>query len=196
MITLDCYTYFPKVYEKHKLKQNAFPSWATKNTKKVKEVANVYKNNIVVPAWTDMVLVVNKTGDILVDLTEDDKYKHELKNIVSNVDYDELMFSNVVLLELKSPWLIKANKDVMFHYNSLLWNHVKLVDKFWFLNQAFSFKKPTEINLKFMVTMKESRQDILEGTEIMQLVPLSKEKVKIKHHLVTVQEYINNENNK
>jgi len=196
MITLDCYTYFPKVYEKHKLKQNAFPSWATENTKKIKEVANVYKNNIVVPAWTDIVLVVNKTGDILVDLTEDDKYKHELKNIVSNVDYDELMFSNVVLLELKSPWLIKADKDVMFHYNSLLWNHVKSVDKFWFLNQAFSFKKPTEINLKFMVTMKESRQDLLEGTEIMQLVPLSKEKVKIKHHLVTVEEYIEIENNK
>lgn len=196
MITLDCYTYFPKVYEKHKLKQNAFPSWATENTKKIKEVANVYKNNVVVPAWTDIVLVVNKTGDILVDLTEDDKYKHELKNIVSNVDYDELMFSNVVLLELKSPWLIKANKDVMFHYNSLLWNHVKLVDKFWFLNQAFSFKEPTEINLKFMVTMRESRQDLLEGTEIMQLVPLSKEKVKIKHHLVTVQEYIDIENNK
>jgi len=196
MITLDCYTYFPKVYEKHKLKQNAFPSWATENTKKVKEVANVYKNNIVVPIWTDMVLVVNKTGDILVDLTEDDKYKHELKNIVSNIDYNELMFSNVVLLELKSPWLIKADKDVMFHYNSLLWNHVKSVDKFWFLNQAFSFKKPTEINLKFMVTMRESRQDILEGTEIMQLIPLSKEKVKINHHLVTVQEYIDIENNK
>jgi hypothetical protein len=47
-----------------------------------------------------------------------------------------------------------------------------------------------------MVTMKESRQDLLEGTEIMQLVPLSKEKVKIKHHLVTVEEYIEIENNK
>jgi|DEB0MinimDraft_10_1074344.scaffolds.fasta_scaffold00508_6 hypothetical protein len=196
MINLDCYTYFPKVYEKHKLKQNALPNWITENTKKLDFFTNIYKNNIVVPLWSDMTLAVDAGGDVVFQLTEDDKYQHALKNIVSNIDYNELMFSNVILLELKSPWLIKADKDVMFHYNTLLWNQIKSVDKFWFLNKAFSFKEPKEIDLSFMITMKPGRQGIQEGTQIMQLLPLSEEEVKINHHLISPKEYERLKNNK
>jgi hypothetical protein len=195
-IKLDCYTYYPKVYEKHKLKTKEFPKWAKEETKKLNYFKDIYESNITVPLWSDMTFIVDSKGDIEYELTSDDKYTHVIENIVSNEKYDELMFSNVVLLNLKSPWLIKSDKDVKFHYTTLLWNHIKSVDKFWFLNKVFSFNKFTEIDLTFMITMSPRRQGIEEGTDVMQLVPMSEEQVEINHLLITEKEYEKLKSNK
>lgn len=195
-IKLDCYTYFPNVYKDFKLKQKSLPNWITDKTKELDYFTNIYKNNINVPLWSDMTLQVDNSGEVVYELTEDDKYKHKLTNIVSKTYYNELMFSNVILLELKSPWLIKSDSDTMFHYTTILWNHIKSVDKFWFLNKAFSFKEPKQIDLTFMITMKAGRQGIAKGTEVMQLVPMSHEPVEINHHLISPEEYEKIKNNK
>jgi hypothetical protein len=185
--TLDCFTCYPKVYEFFKLKKESFPKWATEELVKDKEFNIIYKHNISIPLWTDLTIKVDTYGNVQYELSEDDLYKFKLENYPPN-KYNELMFSNVILLKLKSPWLIKGNNDVKFALTPLLWNHIKSVDKFWFLNKVLSFKKFLFLDIDFLITVKQGYQGIEAGTDVMQLVPMSEKEVILQHHLVDKKE--------
>ena len=103
----------------------------------------------------------------------------------------------MILLKLRSPWLLKEKNNVRFTLTPLLWNHLKQVDKFWFLNKSLSFKKPLFLDIDFLVSIKKNYQGIERGTNIMQLIPSTEKEINIQHHLVDEKEIHNlNENNR
>jgi len=196
-ITLDCFTCCPTVYEHFKFKkgEEAFPAWSKDELKENEDFKKLY-DNITIPIWTDLTVDVDTYGNVKYELAEYGEYKFKLKNYAPD-KYHELIFSNVILLKLTSPWLLKEKNNIRFTLVPLLWNYVKQVDKFWFLNKSLSFKKPLFLDIDFLVSIKQNYQGIEKGTSIMQLIPLTEKEVNIQHHLVDEKE-INrlNENNR
>lgn len=197
-ITLDCFTHCPKVYEYFKFKKESFPEWASEDLIKDPSFSLLYKNNITVPLWTDLTLKVDTAGNVEYELSKYSSFKFILKNYNSN-KYNQLEFSNVILLNLNCPWTIKEKKGIKFLFTGLLWNHIKQVDKFWFLNKMLSFKNPKSLEIDFLITIKPSYQGIEMGTEVMQLLPLTENEVNLQHYLVDEKEILklnNHESNR
>jgi hypothetical protein len=194
-ITLDCFTCYPTVYEFFKFKkgEEAFPVWAKDELKNNEDFKNLY-NNLTIPIWTDLTIDVDTYGNVKYELSQDEEFK--LENYPPD-KYHQLTFSNVILLKLRSPWLLKEKNNVRFTLTPLLWNHLKQVDKFWFLNKSLSFKKPLFLDIDFLVSIKKNYQGIERGTNIMQLIPSTEKEINIQHHLVDEKEIHNlNENNR
>jgi hypothetical protein len=186
-ITLDCFTVCPKIYDSFKLKKEGFPKWAKEETIKNTNFNSIYKNNITVPLWTDLTIEVDTYGNVNYELSDNNLFK--LNNYPPN-EYDKLMFSNVILLKLNSPWFLKEKKGINFAYNGLLWNHIKLVDKFWFLNKILSFKNIIPLDIDFLISIKPGYQGIEAGTDVMQLIPITDKEINIQHHLIDQKEML------
>lgn len=188
-ITLDCFTHCSYVYESFKLKKEAYPKWANDDLLKNESFNILYKNSIAVPLWTDLTIQVDTFGNVKYDLLQNSSFKFVLNNYPPD-KYHELTFSNVILLNLNCPWVLKEKEGIKFSFNGLLWNYIKEVDKFWFLNKILSFKDPKSLDIDFLITLKPSYQGIEAGKEIMQLIPMTEKEVDIKHHLVDEKEII------
>ena len=167
--------------------------WAKDELKNNEDFKNLY-NNVTIPIWTDLTVDVDTYGNVKYELSQDEEFK--LENYPPD-KYHQLTFSNVILLKLRSPWLLKEKNNVKFTLTPLLWNHLKQVDKFWFLNKSLSFKKPLFLDIDFLVSIKKNYQGIERGTNIMQLIPLTEKEINIQHHLVDEKEIDNlNEDNR
>ena len=211
-ITLDCFTIFPKVFYQHQIKKSKefIPEWTNKIKPIYKDYSgkekeslitknyfnDLYKNGFIVPMWTDVTIEVNEFGRMNVDFLQNDYFKFNFETF-DFYYYQPEMFSNVIPIKFMSPWILKQNKNIKFNLNPILWNHIKIVDCFWFLNKMFSFEEPKYLNIDCLINVKKGRQGIVEGTPIVQLMPLTEEDIDIKCHLIEEKDLnniINNEN--
>lgn len=203
-IVLDCFTYVPYVYDYAKIDQATkfIPEW-WRSTPAIAEdgqatikncpgIIEFYKKGIVVPSWFEMDIDILEQGN-------PELYRWQSSN--QDVNTDNSHKPNQFLgfagesgknIKITSPWALRTKEEIYFTWTQPTWNLRNLLCDLTVLPATinYKFQHATEINF-FIVNQQESKKiNILPLTPLAILHPLTERKIKIKHHLVSKEEWL------
>jgi len=195
-IILDCFTSEALAFDRHKPQKavHSLPDWyrqlkpGVPNMKYCHGFKQFFKNAISLNMWTTLDFTVNteeKKWDWRASLPSTIISEHSPEQygyFLSEKDYDHI--------KLDSPWALKTNKYVNFAW----------VDSFWCRNTFdymfpntildFYYQHTTAINMFFRLHGPSYTFKIEAGDPLIFLIPLTEEKIEIRHHLITHQEML------
>ena len=195
-IILDCYTYNPFAYNFAKINHgyHYIPEW-WKNTPKVVEghptikscpaFVEYYKKGIVIPMWCEVEIQINPKGKQLFtwksaqrDFNITEHGQDQLKGFAKEDGHN---------LKIMSPWFIKCREDINFTFTQPIWSQRDTMFNFILTPGIVSFKSQMGSNLNYFFQQKDTQQVInIEPLTPMAIMhPMSKRKVKLRHHLLT-----------
>jgi hypothetical protein len=205
-IYLDCYTYSHYAYNHAKINyaKNYIPDWWKKEPSGTKDggatikhcsaFSSFYAKGIVIPLWGEVEIIINPY--------KSDKSAYEWSS--SNEDFDLTNhchskeqwsgFGDDSLwnVKFKSPWYFKTRDDVDFVWSSPTWSNPDTFNTLTILPAVIQFKTQQGAEINFVIQQKEKEQKInLPAlTPLAILHPMTERKVKIRHHLVTLDKFI------
>mgnify|MGYP000100186744 FL=1 len=143
-----------------------------------------HKNVIQMPLWSDLMLQIGPKGE--------DFYRWDFSDGVSEIrEHPSKWINNYKKpnefqhLMIRSPWLVKCNKDVNFLISQPNWHHFEFPTISVFKGVVSFYKQPFA-NTQLYVTRTSEYQKILlpHGTPLIDMTPLTDKKVKIHTHLI------------
>jgi len=196
-IILDCYTYRPEVYEYSKIDKstNFIPDWwknlppsgcpvtgemePTLTMKSCPGFTSFFKNTYTLPLWSDLKL-----------RTTEETWAYQYADNISEMGiHDEEQYKGFMegyqQFKLSSPWFAVCNKPIQWAFIAPSWHPIKgvhilsgLVDYYYqhTTNINMFVDKPIEVILPF-------------DTPLVHLIPMTEQKVEIRHHLVSEKEW-------
>jgi hypothetical protein len=150
---------------------------------------NSFLNGFMIPMWSDLILDVGPKGTNGYGWQFSDRESsiviHPFKQMNSYLDE-----TNIQHFKLTCPWSFKCNKDIKWVWTDPLWNRIHSND-YTILPGIVSFKFALQGNVNLFVYREEKSKliKINFGQPVTHLVPMTEKKLKIKHHLVSEDEY-------
>jgi hypothetical protein len=209
-IVVDCFTYHHSVYEYYRpLNANNFiPDGWKKLPKRldIKTFPNVPSSKLTTEAATAKTCLgfINlfRTGFIIQNHCEIAVESDEAGNVnVDSLDRSSSFisqhspeqvwdgfFTNHAHIKLIVPWFVKEKTGVNFLYSKCTWNDTNMADNFHVVSGILDFKLQHNISVNFFMK-KNSIVRFYAGQPLAHVIPLSEHKVKMKHHLISRQEY-------
>lgn len=204
-ITIDCFTYNNAAFELFKIDQATkfYPEWwktlprlvvnTEKNNgditaptmKNCPGIIDYYKFGFIMPLWSDFLFEVGKINTNYMRVNSADPNSTSSKHpVFQRGEY--LPENNYSHIKLESPWHIASNKNIKFLWCKPLWNFAN-PNEFVQPPSIIDFYHQHTSNVNFFFVRKqETYKFIMEaGTPMGHFVPLSENKIKIKHHLLT-----------
>jgi len=208
-IHVDCFTYDNNVYLNTPIVKasKTFPDWYKElpiaknkflvdnktgnhlfkhdnlNLKNCQAILEFYKRGIVLESWCDIHMemdIENTTPHYWWSGKEQAVGFHSREQIGNG-------FPNQHHMKLNSPWSLQEKKGIKFIWVAAEW----ALDKFNFkiLPGVISFDTNMGTNVNIMYPYDTKEFTILIGTPLVHIIPLSENKIKIKNHLITIEEY-------
>tara|TARA_Y100000114_G_scaffold69601_1_gene63726 strand:- start:1048 stop:1767 length:720 start_codon:yes stop_codon:yes gene_type:complete len=149
---------------------------------------DLFKKSLIIPLWSDMNIALGRIGtDTTSWAFADRKSDVELH---TREDYGSFIGENTQHLKLVSPWYGFSKSDVGFCFVQPMWNTVKYSDILHVLPGIIDFKYQAGTNVNILLSRKPENKvlELKHGMPLVHLVPLTEEKVKIKHHFVDQKE--------
>lgn len=196
-ITLDCFTTDPFAFEHAKICNGVkmMPEWWSSlpshnkhhTMKTCMGFTRLFSRSIVIPSWFYLEINVSdnkehkfewRSGSFL----QMEEHSHEQ----SNFHFKKNNFGTTKIL---SPWFFRTNKMVEFMWYDLVWcrnnmaSYTVLPGIIDFYNQF-----ETHINLAFQHTDKNRKITITAGEPLVSIIPITEEKITLKHHLIDEKE--------
>jgi len=207
MITLDCYTCRPEIYEYARLKSGveSYPEWwknlpynekdpdpDSKNMKTCFGFTELYKKSLVLPMWADFNLSLSSLQAVEEDRAVFADYESEIEHHSPTQFEGFVQDRHFLQLKLSPPWVVKSSKDISFLYISALWNTLSQHSDVYAPPGILNLYRAHGINLNLFFRRDEIRRKeilIRYDTPMVHIIPNSEERFKVKHHLVSVDEY-------
>jgi len=165
------------------------------NSKMVQEIATLKKcnafrdlfaNGFIIPLWADCQLEAHNDRFVFgghnmfeANSTASGHHRSQIGDFYLNYNH----------IKIESPWFLREKTGVKFSWNGCLWNNTHNLEHVQFLPGVLDFKyqNATHINLfiKRGVVIKYFAND-----PMVHLIPLSDSKIKLKHHLLSEDEYV------
>lgn len=206
-IIVDCFTIHQSVYELYKIRPaiKYFPEEAKampnfydeidQNTKITHQAAtirkcigliNLYKQGFIMPMWTTFLSEPkssweNKTAVAMVQMPF--HYQIHDRKQYGNI------FEDHIHVKLEGPWRLREKTGIQFVWNSPTWNLHKQTHNFTVVPGSVSYDYQSQTNVNIFINKKPDRFTIEAGTPLVHMVPVTDKVVKLKHHLVSQQEY-------
>lgn len=207
-IVLDCFTDRPDVikYSSVDYAHKFFPDWwknlnktfiAKENNIDV-ELATIktcvgfieqYQHGIIIPMWSDFHIKLGSTIKPEYFWKFSDNISSCGNHSSEQRGSEYLPDNKYCHVKLNSPWFFKCNEDIKFALTPTFWNFYKPEDILippGILD--FKYQMATNINIFFWYKEKEETYYIKHGKPLVQFIPLSERKLKIKTHLVSKEE--------
>lgn len=194
-ITLDCFTFIPDLpdlFPIARASQN-LPSWwksldptvqhqgINKGTMKTcPGVTDYFKSGFIIPMWKDMIFEMN--SGVLRAYPDDDAAPHHPAQWGKGLE-------NYSHMKLITPWRIKEKTGVNFIFTNTFWhNHTPT---YTVPNGVVNYKYQTTASVNMVVNKNvfPNKFEIKAGDPLAHVIPMSDKQLKIKLHLVTVEEY-------
>jgi hypothetical protein len=174
----------PKSY----VKQNEF--WPSPTMKTCQGLMNFYKESFIMPLWSDLIINVSDKSQARINW----QYADFQSNAVSHTqtEWDQwLSPKEYGHLKIVAPWLLASKADVKFLVTDVSWNRNNFNDYF-IPNGIFDFTKSVDPNVNIMIPFNEKSRNIsfTAGDPLVSLIPLTENKIKIKTHLVSEDEFL------
>jgi hypothetical protein len=208
-IVLDCFTNSSVAYEYFPISNTIenLPNWWKKldTTFEVQHFGTLRNKSATIKKCPGIFNLFNKgfvvstPSELSLEIKEENnqyKFNYEFVGPKTNCridlhDHRQYMgvFNDKFLQgKITLPWLIKETSGVDFTLMEPTWM-MENPDNYCIPPGVLDFKYQNNININFFVEFKSSRIDIAAGTPLAHLIPLSDKKIKLKHHLVSDEEY-------
>lgn len=184
--------------------KNFVPSWF-KNTpleftangkqhstiKRCMGIIEYYKTGVILPAWTDIDIKLNKNINGEVNISADffspfrENGQHH-----SSPQWDK--FANpdeFTHFKLLSPWHLQCKEDVEFFWTSPFWNYDLGKDDFYIPPGVLDYKYNNSTNVNLFLNLKTEKIQIRHNDPLVHIIPLTEKDVEFKIQLITENEY-------
>lgn len=206
-IVVDCFTIHMSVYELYKIRPaikyfpeeaKALPNFydqvdpSTKITyqagtiRKCIGLIDLYKEGFILPMWTDL-LAEPKNGSAgdnavaMVGLP----FQYEMH---SRKQYGDI-FNDYIHIKLTGVWRLREKTGIQFLWNAPTWNLHKQIQNFTIVPGSISYKYQSQTNVNMFLNKNVERFTLESGTPLVHMVPITDKEVKLRHHLVSQEEY-------
>ena len=144
-------------------------------------VTELFSNGFIIPAWHEFNIEVTPSGKVVIpsQFPEMNSYEQHPR-----IQYGDSIYKDYTHIKLVSPWLVSESTGVKFSWNRCDWHRTDNAENFHALSAIIDFKyqNATHVNV-FVKNGSIARFDA--GDPFVHLIPLSDQRVKIKHHLLT-----------
>ena len=201
-IVVDCYTYNKTAFELYPIDTaNKFiPRWwlhapkeliingiPTPTLKRCAGLMSQYKHGLVIPLWSEMIFTVTNEA-----------YTWRFSDGVSNMQAhfaDQWRYyadpAQIGALKIETPWIMKTSEDIDWVFMKPSWNY-KADNQMNILSGVVNCKAYQSTNINFTFPYHAEYSVRLEaGQALVQMIPISDRPIKIRHHLVSKEEYDN-----
>lgn len=207
-ITIDCFTsditifnvarpdyaarfipdWWKKVPNYYNEKDSLFQS---PTIKKCEAFKGMFTHGLILPLWSDLILDVGKKGTNYYGWQFSDRKSNMVIHPFAQMN-NYLDEQNIQHFKLTCPWTFRCKDDTKWAWVDPVWTNVQSND-YVILPGIVSFKIALQGNVNLFVYREENPKiiKINFGRPLAQFVPMTEKKLKIKHHLVTEQEYEN-----
>jgi hypothetical protein len=211
-IVLDCFTFNPNAYELAPIEKSykTFPDWwknlpdinsniahirhdgslvdknnVSNNMRRCFGFTEFFKRSLVIRSWTDFNITC--TDDNLFISSKDFQSYPNRSGYIPSYAYGE-GFKEFYHVKFDSPWLIKSKDRSMYVLTGAEWNIENHNLKF--PPGCIEFRCQNQINVNAFI-YKNNFQTINIHTRqpLVHLVPLTDKKIKIKNHLISLNEF-------
>ena len=211
-IVVDCFTYHHSIFEYYKPlnASNFIPDGWKKLPKKfdvktfpdnpnsnmVDEVAtaktcigfiNLYRTGFIIQNHCEILIESDINGNI--NASPSDRNISYINQHHRNQVWDEF-YKDYSHIKLNTPWFMVEKTGVKFMYSKCTWNDTNVADNFHVLSGVLDFKIQHNVAVNFFIK-KNSILRLYAGQPLAHVIPLSEHKVKMKHHLISKEEYNN-----
>ena len=206
-IVVDCFTIHRSVYDLYKIRPaiKYFPDETKslsnyydqidQSTKITHQVATIrkciglidlYKEGFIMPMWTDFLAQPKSGSDgstavAMVGLP----FQYQMHD---RKQYGDI-FKDYIHVKLEGPWRLKEKTGVKFLWNSPTWNIHKHVQNFTVVPGMVSYNYQSQTNVNMFLNKNIDNFMIESGTPLVHMVPVTDKVVKLKHHLVSQEEF-------
>ena len=146
-----------------------------------------YQHGLIIPMWTDITIALESslTPKMMVDSILPNQYTvhppHERGAYLPAHEYEHV--------KLLSPWTIKCNRDIKWVFQCPTWNFMRpeeIIIPPAILD--YKYQGATHVNMFFRYSEEPKTIDLTAGMPLAHIIPLSEDKIELKHHLVTQEE--------
>lgn len=145
---------------------------------------DLYKSGFIIPTWCDLAVDIGPIGS-------NDYYWNYSDGVSNAVEHSQEQRGNFCdlkkyqHLKLISPWHLISKYNLNCVFTNVMWNDIEL-PTYKVLNGVLNFKFNNSTNINMIFKRNENIQQIFipYKTPIVQLIPMTEKKVKLKHHLV------------
>jgi hypothetical protein len=210
-IVVDTFTYIGSAYElfRIELAKKSIPEWWKKlptaietanayglsvdrsTMKSCPGITELYKNGIVIPLWSDLILETNSNNEIRYQWAHDQSADIAFHAPVQHGN----SFNNHIHFKIQSPWLIKETSGVNWTWLEPTWNILYEHSNIRVLPGVLNFKYQRDTNINIFVPKERQRFELEAGLPLAHLIPLSDKQIEIKHHLISKDEFTRMSNN-
>ena len=206
-IHVDFLTVRPEIYQYAKIDyaMNFLPSWYKNLPVKNYEprcpggvritmkgcygLRELFKRSLIIPLWSDVNIALGKSGTDMASWA----FADEVSNIEVSDEKDYGSFvdaTKIQHMKFLSPWFGFSKSGVDFCFVQPTWNTTMYSDILHTLPGVVGFKYGEVTNINVLLSRKPEDRilELKHGMPLVHLMPLTEEKVKIKHHLVDEKE--------
>ena len=200
---IDIFTDHERAYNNYRIDRykNFIPSWWKKTNRSYVQpkeidpgltlktclgVINIFQIGFILPLWSDL---------IIQQKFLERGYSLEWKfadNISKGHSHPPQQWENFLdpgqyfHFKIDSPWFIRTNKKIKWHFNSPYWNlnpfRINIVQG------VLDFHDTHEVNINMFFNHEKNPIFIEQNTPLLHLIPLTDKKLKLQHHLVDTKE--------
>ena len=207
-IVVDCFTYHHVVYDNFKIDTSSkfYPDELKKipnkvevkvsdhpNSKLTEEfrtiklcdgLRDLYTTGFMLPAWCDMKFEMFGDNQYNVaDYNPDFQFGFHPREL-----YGQDLFRGYSHIKLLSPWLIAEKTGVQFSWSPITWGGTHNLTNATVLSAVVNYRdtRGTDINV---FIKNGSIVKYAAGEALVQMIPISDKKVKLRHHLISKDEW-------
>lgn len=204
-VVLDAFTFSEAVFKYAKVDTASkfYPEWwknlpknkgveffPTPTMKTCDGIVNLYNTGFVIPLWSEISILVGKQGTGKLTWQYADYCSDAI--VHPNWQYDNYYpVAEYAHLKLTTPWRFICNRGTQFSWSQPTFSMKSFKDYVVLPGVVnYIFNRETNINLFFIRDKEEDKVVNLEFNQpLVHLVPITDNKVKIKHHLISEDEY-------
>jgi hypothetical protein len=152
--------------------------------KKCVGLLNLFSSGFIIPAWCDFGIEIDELGkhryhspfDLVID-------QHPSWQV-----WDKF-YDGYAHAKIGSPWILHEKSGVKFSWHQCDWHYTEKIDKFKILSGIIDYKYQHQTNVNMFIK-KNTIIDFKAGQPLVHCIPLSEHEVKIKTHLVDINEML------
>jgi hypothetical protein len=210
-IVVDCFTYHHSVYENYKPEKasefipdewKTLPKTVTLNAfsnrpsskltipsataKTCVGFINLFKSGFIIQNWADQSIEVTVDGELNASSPA------QISNISQHDPWQvwDTFYAGCGHVKLNTPWAFKEKTGVKFVFGKCTWNDTHMTGNFHVLTGIVDYKNQNSTQINFYAK-KDSIVELRAGQPLAHIIPMSENKLKLKYHLVTHEEYVN-----
>lgn len=146
------------------------------------------KTGFIIPMWCDLKLASRSDGSWTYALP-----MPHAQNPYPVLDHPEFQYGNhwqdFINIKLISPWVLTEKTGVKFYWNCPTYHQKDYWSRITILPATVDFKYQSSTNIICFIPKKNDEYIIPHGTPMVHVVPLTEDKVEIKMHEVTYDEF-------